>query len=119
MAGKFPKEYMGIVFSGQAIGGIFASVTNVIVILLGVPPADAAFWCFLTAVIFLAIALVVFVIATRSEFFQHFLDENKVAEAGDEELSGKFLQSDVTYKPKNPNPCQVLGRISVYAFHFT
>ena len=115
LAGKFPAEYMGIVFSGQAIGGIFASVTNVIVILLGVPPADAAFWCFLTAVIFLAIALVVFVIATRSEFFQHFLDENKVAEAGDEELSGKFLQSDVTYKPKKPNPCQVLGRISVYA----
>lgn len=115
LAGKFPAEYMGIVFSGQAIGGIFASVTNVIVILLGVPPADAAFWCFLTAVIFLAIALVVFVIATRSEFFQHFLDENKVVEAGDEELSGKFLQSDVTYKPKKPNPCQVLGRISVYA----
>ena len=36
----------------------------------------------------------------------------RVVEAGDEELNWKFLQSDVTYKP---NPCQVLGRISVYA----
>ena len=115
LAGKFPKEYMGIVFSGQALGGIFASVTNVVVILLGVDPADAAFWCFLTAVIFLAIALVVFVIATRTEFFQYFLDENKVVETGDEELNGKFLQSDVTYKPKKPNPCKILMTISVYA----
>ena len=92
LAGKFPPKYMGIVFSGQAVGGIFASVTNVIVILFGVPPADAAFWCFLSAVVFLAIALVVFVIATRSEFFQFFLDEKKISESGDEELNGKFLQ---------------------------
>lgn len=106
---------MGIVFSGQAIGGIFASVTNVVVILLGVPPADAAFWCFLTAVIFLAIALVVFVIATRTEFFQFYLDENKNNVAGDEELNGKFLNQTKVIEPKKPNPCKVLMSISVYA----
>ena len=49
---------MGIVFGGQAFGGIFASVTNVLVILLGVDPPNAAFFCFLVAVLFLGTALV-------------------------------------------------------------
>ena len=30
VAGKFPPEYMGAVFSGQAVGGIFASGCNVV-----------------------------------------------------------------------------------------
>ena len=58
LAGKFPPQYMGIVFGGQAFGGIFASVTNVLVILLGVDPPNAAFFCFLVAVLFLGTALV-------------------------------------------------------------
>lgn len=77
LAGKFPPQYMGIVFGGQAFGGIFASVTNVVVILLGVSPADAAFFCFLVAVVFLGTALGCFLVATRSEFFQFYLDEKK------------------------------------------
>ena len=53
VAGKFPPKYMGFVFSGQAIGGIFASVTNVVVMLLGADQVGAAFFCFLIAVVFL------------------------------------------------------------------
>ena len=46
MAGKFPPAYMGAVFSGQAVGGIFASGTNVVVLALGATPQQAAFFCF-------------------------------------------------------------------------
>merc|ERR1719219_3250131 len=97
LAGKFPPQYMGIVFGGQAIGGIFASVSNVVVILMGVQPANAAFFCFLIAVVFLASALLCFIVATRSEFFQHYLNEKKtVVEESDDidSLKGKFLQND-------------------------
>ena len=100
---------MGIVFGGQAFGGIFASVTNVVVILLGVSPADAAFFCFLVAVVFLGTALGCFLVATRSEFFQFYLDEKKVTteitnvEDDTEDLKGKFLQNEeVEFKAPTP-----------------
>lgn len=68
---------MGGVFSGQAVGGIFASVTNVIMIASGADPVYAAFFCFLFAVAFLTLALVLYVWLTRSEFFHFFLGEKK------------------------------------------
>ena len=37
---------MGAVFSGQALGGIFASGTNVVVLALGATPTQTAFFCF-------------------------------------------------------------------------
>ncbi len=40
MAGRFPPAYMAAVFSGQAVGGIFASGTNVVVLALGASPSD-------------------------------------------------------------------------------
>ena len=102
LAGKFPPQYMGIVFGGQAFGGIFASVTNVLVILMGVSPANAAFFCFLVAVIFLGTALFCFLVATRSEFFQYYLDEKKVTTEisnvedteDTDDIKGKFLQNN-------------------------
>jgi equilibrative nucleoside transporter 1/2/3 len=123
LVGSFPPQYMGVVFSGQAIGGIFASATNVLVIAMGADPVYSAFFCFLIAVVFLASALVFFVIVTRSEFYQYYLGEQvptkeQITESGDEaELSGKFLQdnTEVIILPVKVNPLLVLGKISLYA----
>jgi len=125
LAGKFPPQYMGIVFGGQAFGGIFASVTNVLVILLGVDPPNAAFFCFLVAVLFLGTALVCFLVATRSEFFQYYLDEKKVPtteitnveDDTTDDVKGKFLQnSEVEIKAPKQRvlPWNVFKTISVY-----
>ena len=65
VAGKFPPAYMGGVFSGQALGGIFASVTNVVFLACGADVVDAAFYSFLIAVLFLLTALVSFAAVTR------------------------------------------------------
>ena len=40
VAGRFPPAYMAAVFSGQAVGGIFASGTNVVVLAMGASPSD-------------------------------------------------------------------------------
>jgi len=125
VAGKFPPQYMGIVFGGQAFGGIFASVTNVLVILMGVSPANAAFFCFLVAVVFLGTALVCFLVATRSEFFQYYLDEKKVTteitnvddEGETDDIKGKFLQNnevEVKMPTQRVLPWMVFRTISVY-----
>ena len=61
---------MGAVVQGQAVGGIFAAASNVIMLALGADDVDAAFWDFLIAIIFLATALVAFIVLTKSEFYQ-------------------------------------------------
>ena len=70
MAGRFPPMYMGGVFAGQALGGIFASVTNVVMFALGADPVWGAFFCFLVAVCFLFSALVCYLAVAKTEFYQ-------------------------------------------------
>ena len=72
LAGKFPPRYMGGVFSGQALGGIFASVTNIVFLAMGFSVVNAAFYDFLIACLFLGTALVGYLAMVKSEFFQHF-----------------------------------------------
>ena len=75
VSGKFPPAYIGGVFSGQAVGGIFASVTSVVMVILGAKPVNQAFFCFLVAVVFLGGSLVFYIIITKSEFYQYYLAE--------------------------------------------
>merc|ERR1719154_432640 len=85
VAGKFPPAYMGAVFSGQAVGGIFASGCNVVFLALGASASQSGFFCFLTSVVFLLTALVAYGVATRSEFYQYYLNENDAQDKDDKE----------------------------------
>jgi len=83
------------VFSGQAVGGIFASVTAVVMIALGTEAQSQAFFCFLVAVVFLAGSLVFYVVITRSEFYQFYLAEKaENIDAGGQDF--KDLGAEVT-----------------------
>ena len=118
--------YMGGVFSGQAVGGILASVTNVFMLLLGADPQYAAFFCFLFAVTFLAFGLVLYIWLTRSEFFQHYLGENKpeMIEAKEIEkgpeaeklVDGPHPPPVKVVIPVKVNPLLVMKQIFFYAF---
>ena len=46
---------------GQGLAGIFVTATNVIILTFGINKVDAAFYNFLSAVVFLMITLVAFV----------------------------------------------------------
>ena len=65
--------YMGGVFAGQALGGIFASVTNVVMFALGADPVWGAFFCFLVAVLFLFSALICYFAVAKTEFYQVYI----------------------------------------------
>jgi len=112
VAGKFPPAYMGAVFSGQAVGGIFASGTNVVVLALGASPTQAAFFCFVLSVIFMGTALIAFMVSTRSEFYKHYLGE--VATSTEMPDDHKLLETSPDHKVKIPvkvSPLSVLARI--------
>jgi len=130
VAGKFPPQYIGGVFSGQAVGGILASVTNVLMIATGVHPTLGAFFCFVFAVVFLGFSLGLYIWLTRSEFFQHYNGETpreaieaKEMEKGTaNEEQEKLMNGDgphpppvkVTIPPRI-NPLSVFTQIFPYA----
>jgi len=113
VAGKFPPAYMGAVFSGQAVGGIFASGTNVVVLAMGASPTQAAFFCFILSVLFLGTAFIAYLVATRTEFYRYYLGEGEHQTTDDH----KLLETSPDNKPKIPvkvNPLTVLARIWPY-----
>eukprot|EP00095_Tigriopus_kingsejongensis_P002892 maker-scaffold513_size150706-snap-gene-0.24 protein:Tk02892 transcript:maker-scaffold513_size150706-snap-gene-0.24-mRNA-1 annotation:"equilibrative nucleoside transporter 3" len=85
LAAQFPPEYMGSMCQGQALGGIFASGTNVVTLLLGGTGETSALWCFLIAIIFLGSSLAALVFLTRTEFFQHYVKDVPEPSTGEEE----------------------------------
>jgi len=143
VAGKFPPRYIGGVFSGQAVGGILASVTNVLMLATGAHPATGAFFCFAFAVVFLGFSLGLYLWLTKSEFFQHHNGEapsgkpeaieakefEKGAVNVDEQeklMNGGSSSSSSPDGPHPPpvkvtipvkvNPLSVFGKIFPYAF---
>ena len=57
---------MNALISGQALGGIFASVANIISIALAANPVESAFIYFLAADITLVIALILYLVLCSS-----------------------------------------------------
>merc|ERR1719228_3071565 len=115
VAGKFPPAYMGAVFSGQAVGGIFASGTNVVVLALGATATQSVFFCFVLSVVFLVTALMAYAVATRTDFYQHYLGE-KTTDADTKIEDSKLLQKEGSSRiPVKVNPGRVLIMISPYA----
>ena len=80
---------MGAVVQGQALGGIFAAASNVLMLCLGGDAVTAAFADFLIAIIFLVTALIAFIILTRTEFYQYYANESIEKKEGQSE-NGKI-----------------------------
>jgi len=130
VAGKFPPQYIGGVFSGQAVGGILASVTNVLMTATGVHPTTGAFFCFAFAVVFLGVSLGLYIWLTKSQFFQHYNGEQappseaigaKEMEKGTEKE--ELMNGDGPHPPPvkvtipvKVNPLSVFKQIFPYAF---
>lgn len=81
LAAQFPPEYMGSVCQGQALGGIFASGTNVLTLILGSNGEESALWCFLVTIIFLGTSLAAFVVLTRTAFFKFYVKDGPQRES--------------------------------------
>lgn len=116
VAGKFPPAYMGAVFSGQAVGGIFASGTNVVVLAMGATAVQSAFFCFVLSVVFLLTALLAYAYATRTEFYQHYLGEKPGSDVETKPEDSKLLQEKDS-SPRLPvkvNPGRVMLEILPY-----
>ncbi len=66
LAGKFPDGYVNAVISGQALGGIFAALANIMSIAVGASPTQSAFIYFLAADVTLIISFVLYMILSST-----------------------------------------------------
>jgi len=85
-----------------------------VVLALGATPAQAAFFCFVLSVVFLATALVSYVIVTRTEFYKYYLGE--ASEQQELQDDHKLLETPdhKTSIPVKVNPLSVLATIWPY-----
>merc|ERR1719422_1104090 len=118
VAGKFPPAYMGAVFAGQAVGGIFASGTNVVVLAMGATAVQSGFFCFVTSVVFLLTALLGYFFVTRSEFYKHYRGEqqqepDKEKKPEDSKLLEKENTGDSPVIPVKVNPFRAHTNLSL------
>jgi len=90
VAGKFPPEYMGGMMAGQALGGIFPSLINILVIAFQVSPGDIGFYCFIIAFVFVLVCLGAYCAVQTTSFFRHF--------AGTSSSGGDTVVQTVSYR---------------------
>jgi len=72
VAGKFPPNYIGGMMSGQALGGIFPSLVNILVIAIQVKEADIGFYCFIVAFVFVLLSLGLYCAVQTTPFFRYY-----------------------------------------------
>lgn len=73
LAGVFPHRYMQASMSGQAVGGIFAAVANIITIAVGGDVAESGFIFFLIATGWTLITLLGYLSLYSNEFSRYYL----------------------------------------------
>jgi len=120
LAGKFPPRYINGVFSGQALGGIFASAVNVLTLATGADVVDAAAACFFVAVAFLTSSFVLFLAVSKTDFYAFYTGEGgAIMETKDEEEEDAKLVANGKDDPmvvvQASSPFAVLIRIWPYA----
>jgi len=96
VAGKFPPNYIGGMMSGQALGGIFPALVNILVIALKVEGADIGFYCFMVAFVFVLTSLAVYCYVQTTHFFRFYAgtsSDSGSAGVGGSSLKAVFVSS--------------------------
>ncbi|GFQ74743.1 equilibrative nucleoside transporter 1 [Trichonephila clavata] len=106
IAGSLPKKYMGYNVNGMALGGMLASVAQILSLLGNTKPENSAFFYFTTATVFLCITFVFFRLTLRSELYNFYMSKQtsmiKKKDAPDEQR-------------KKASNWEILKQIWVYA----
>lgn len=109
LAGQFASEYMTAVMSGQALGGIFAAVAEIISLTFGAAATTTAFVYFNIGNFTLIISIICYILMCKTLFFKFHIHE-----------SGGMLKSASSsseiVRRSDPAFGTVLGKIWLYGF---
>lgn len=109
ISGQFPSEYITAVVSGQALGGIFAALAEILSLTFGASPKTSAFVYFMIGNFVLLMALMSYVVMSRTDFFKYFTVEKlALIKASQQSISDRATLE--------PNFYGVLRKIWIYGF---
>lgn len=80
LAGVLPHRYIQASMSGQAVGGIFAAVANIVTIAVGSEVTESAFIFFLIATLWTVITLLGYIALYFNEFSKFYLNKQGSAQ---------------------------------------
>ncbi|KAF2903033.1 hypothetical protein ILUMI_03151 [Ignelater luminosus] len=73
--GKFSPKYITAVIGGQALGGMFAAVAEIIALSVGASSVHSAFVYFMVGNIMILISLVCYIVLSKTVFFKFHLSD--------------------------------------------
>lgn len=109
ISGLFPSEYITAVVSGQALGGIFAAIAEIISLTFGASPKTSGFVYFMIGNVVLLISLLAYITMSRTKYFHYFTVE-KLA------IAKRAQQAITVQAVGEPNFYTVLKKIWIYGF---
>lgn len=84
--GRFSHKYITAVVGGQALGGIFAAVAEILSLWVGASSVHSAFVYFMVGNFMIVVTLVLYLILAKSVFYKyHVSDKTGVAALGEDE----------------------------------
>lgn len=113
IAGQFPSEYMTAVVSGQALGGIFAALAEIIIITFHPPPDMSALIYFIIGSVALFVSIFLYMIMQRTFCFKYFILHQQMARSNS---SRELLTAQVGTEVQQPSFKTVMDKIWVYGF---
>lgn len=111
IAGQFPSEYMTAVVSGQALGGIFAALAEIIIITFKATPEVSAFFYFIIGTVCLVTSIVLYVVINHTFFFKYFIMHQSSAPPDRRELIA--ASTSMTHQPDFKT---VWNKMCIYGF---
>ncbi|EEC10475.1 equilibrative nucleoside transporter, putative, partial [Ixodes scapularis] len=79
LAGCFPEKFMASNVYGQAVGGIFATVAQILCLLMDASPTTSALLYFILAVVTLIFTQICFGVLVKTEFYHHYISTQAVS----------------------------------------
>lgn len=73
--GRFSSRYITAIVGGQALGGIFAALCQIVSLSLGATPEHSAFVYFMVGNVMLLVALVAYIVLSRTVFFKYHISD--------------------------------------------
>lgn len=102
---KFSSRYITATIGGQALGGIFAAVSQIIALAIGASSVHSAFVYFMVGNVMLLISFIMYVILSKTVFFKyHISNRTGIAQ---NEFDGEL-------RPRIINHTEILKKILRY-----
>ncbi|XP_077537597.1 equilibrative nucleoside transporter 1-like isoform X3 [Haemaphysalis longicornis] len=96
LAGCFPEKYMASNLNGQAVGGVFATVAQILCLLTDATATTSALLYFLLAVVTLIFTQICFAILVKTDFYHYYISTQAVSYKALDKISMGTSRSKAT-----------------------